>query len=157
MVFPASHLFNNMICSFIPSRWCLHQAYYLESWLTGTVFKILDARQSEIHVQFIRNASFTLCKSTRKLFRTLKRFQTLLWAESRGNCQQMPRKIFVKVQWEFLTAGRPVFWKPHPWVKIPNNMLNASAENLSTTIRNLYLEALGISEQTLNTLVRFRW
>ena len=30
-------------------------------------------------------------------------------------------------------------------------MLNASAENLSTTIRNLYLESLGISEQTLNT------
>ena len=30
-------------------------------------------------------------------------------------------------------------------------MLNASAENLSTTTRNLYLESLGISEQTLNT------
>ena len=35
-------------------------------------------------------------------------------------------------------------------------MLNASLENLSTTIRNLYLDLLGISEQTLNTLVRFR-
>ena len=35
-----------------------------------------------------RNTSFTLCKNTRKLFRTLKRFQTLLcllWAETRGN------------------------------------------------------------------------
>ena len=37
-----------------------------------------------------------------------------------------------------------------------SKLLNASAENLSTTIRNLYLESLGISEQTLNTLVRFR-
>ena len=35
------------------------------------------------------------------------------------------------------------------------SMFDASAENLSTTIRNLYLESLGISEQTLNTLVRF--
>ena len=33
---------------------------------------------------------------------------------------------------------------------------HASSENLSTTIRNLYLESLAISEQTLNTLVRFR-
>ena len=29
------------------------------------VFKTLDARQSEIHVQFTRNTSFTLCKNTR--------------------------------------------------------------------------------------------
>ena len=36
-------------------------------------------------------------------------------------------------------------------------MFNASAENLSTTIRNLYLESLNICEQTLYTLVRFRW
>ena len=36
-------------------------------------------------------------------------------------------------------------------------MLNASSENLSTTTRNLYLESLSISEQTLNTLVRFCW
>ena len=35
-------------------------------------------------------------------------------------------------------------------------MLNASSENLSTTIRNLYLESLGISKQSLNTLLRFR-
>ena len=69
----------------------------------------------------------------------------------------MPKKIFVKVQWEFPTAGHLVFWKPYPWVKILKNMLDASAENLSTTTRNLYLESLGISEQTLNTLVRFQW
>ena len=49
------------------------------------VFKILDARQSEIHIQFTRNISFTLCKNFRKLFRKLKRFQILLWAWSRGN------------------------------------------------------------------------
>ena len=36
------------------------------------------------------------------------------------------------------------------------SMFDASAENLSTTIRNLYLESLGISEQTINSLVRFR-
>ena len=47
----------------------------------------------------------------------------------------MLRKIFVKVQWEFPTAGHLVFWKPYPWVKILKNMLDASAENLSTTIR----------------------
>ena len=35
-------------------------------------------------------------------------------------------------------------------------MLNASSENLSTTIRNLYLESLGLSKQSLNTLLRFR-
>ena len=36
------------------------------------------------------------------------------------------------------------------------SMLNASAENFSTAIQNLYLELLGVSEQTLNyTLVRF--
>ena len=68
----------------------------------------------------------------------------------------MPRKIFVKVQWEFPTAGHLVFWKPYPWVKILKNMLDASAENLSTTTRNLYLESLGISKQSLNTLLRFR-
>ena len=45
----------------------LHSAYSLESWPTGTVFKILDAWQ------------------IRKLFRKLKRFQILLWAWSRGN------------------------------------------------------------------------
>ena len=63
----------------------LHQAYSLESWLTGTVFKILDARQSEIHHQFTRNISLNLCKNIRKLFKRLKRFQILLWAWSRGN------------------------------------------------------------------------
>ena len=47
----------------------------------------------------------------------------------------MPKKIFVKVHWEFPTAGHLVFWKPYPWVKILKNMLDASAENLSTTIR----------------------
>ena len=40
----------------------------------GTVFKILDARQSEIHIQFTRNISLNLCKNIRKLFRKLKRF-----------------------------------------------------------------------------------
>ena len=39
---------------------------------------------------------------------------------------------------------------------LKNMLFNAGAENLSTTIRNLYLELLGISEQSLNTLVRFR-
>ena len=55
-----------------------------------------------------------------------------------------------------------------------DSMLNASSENLSTTMSILHrasalryglpceqeatlLESLGISEQTLNTLVRFRW
>ena len=41
----------------------------------------------------------------------------------------MPRKIFVKVQWEFPTAGRLVFWKPCPWVKIPKKMLCASTKH----------------------------
>ena len=41
----------------------------------------------------------------------------------------MPRKIFVKVQWEFPTAGHLVFWKPCPWVKIPKKMLCASTKN----------------------------
>ena len=63
----------------------LHQAYSLESWLTGTVFKILDARQSEIHHQFTRNISLNFCKNIRNLFKRLKRFQILLWAWSRGN------------------------------------------------------------------------
>ena len=39
---------------------------------------------------------------------------------------------------EFPTAGHQVFWKPYPWFKILKNMLNASSENLSTTIRNLF-------------------
>ena len=64
-------------------------------------------------------------------------------------------RYFVKIVREFPTAGHLVFWKPYPWVKI--HMLNASAENLSTTTRNLYLESLGISEQTLNTLVKLWW
>ena len=50
-----------------------------------------------------RNTSFTLCKNTRKLFRTLKRFQTLLcllWAETRGNRRawaksEIKTKIFI--------------------------------------------------------------
>ena len=68
----------------------------------------------------------------------------------------MLRKIFLKLKWEFPTARHLVFWKAYPWVKILKNMLNASSENLSTTIRNLYLESLGISKQSLNTLLRFR-
>ena len=63
----------------------LHWEYSLESWLTGTVFKILDARQSQIHVQFTRNISLNLCKNIRKLFRKLEQFQILLWAWRRGN------------------------------------------------------------------------
>ena len=55
----------------------LHQTYSLESWLTGTVFKILHARQSEIHVQFVGNILFNLCKNIRRLFRKLKQIQTL--------------------------------------------------------------------------------
>ena len=66
---------------------CLHWEYSLESWLTGTVFKILDARQSQIHVQFTRNISLNLCKNIRKLFRKLEQFQILLWAWRRGNCR----------------------------------------------------------------------
>ena len=38
-----------------------------------------------------------------------------------------------------------------------SKMQNASLENMFTPIRNLYLESLGISEQSLNTLVRFHW
>ena len=68
----------------------------------------------------------------------------------------MARKIFVKVQWEFSTAGHLVFWKPYlSRVKILKNYAYTSSENLSTTIRNLYLESLGISKQSLNTLLRF--
>jgi len=46
----------------------------------------------------------------------------------------MPRKIFVKVHWEFPTAGHLVFWKPCPWVKIPKKMLCASTKNSCTNI-----------------------
>ena len=45
----------------------------------------------------------------------------------------MPRKIFVKVHWEFPTAGHLVFWKPCPWVKIPKKMLCASTKNSCTS------------------------
>ena len=45
----------------------------------------------------------------------------------------MPRKIFLKVQWEFPTAGHLVFWKPCPWVKIPKKMLCASTKNSCTS------------------------
>ena len=63
-----------------------------------------------------------------------------------------------RVNWWWISDCRASsIWKPYPWVKILKNMLNASLENLSTTIRNLYLESLGISEQTLNTLVGFCW
>ena len=44
-----------------------------------------DVRQWEIHIQFVRTILFNLCKNIRELFRKLKRFQTLLWARSRGN------------------------------------------------------------------------
>ena len=68
------------------------------------------------------------------------------------------KEIF-RVNWTWISDCRAFsIWKPYPWVKMLKNMLfNAGAENLSTTIRNLYLELLGISEQSLNTLVRFRW
>ena len=46
----------------------------------------------------------------------------------------MPRRIFVKVHWEFPSAGHLVFWKPCPWVKIPKKMLCASAKNSCTKI-----------------------
>ena len=72
-------------------------------------------------------------------------------------CPYFKPKAVFEIGGEFPTAGHLVFWKPYPWVKILKNMLDASAENLSTTTRNLYLESLGISEQTLSTLVRFRW
>ena len=41
----------------------------------------------------------------------------------------MLKKIFVKVQWEFPTAGHLVFWKSCLWVKIPKKMLSASTKN----------------------------
>ena len=157
------------------------------------VFKILDARQSEIHVQFTRNISFTLCKNFRKLFRKLKRFQILLWAWSRGNrrafltyfcrspchrrivkslafasrnCSVTPeveghssaestnftlfvthrnvsRGYLLRLQTLYnfthklsrLSRCRERFSWKYRWVKILKNMLNASSENLSTTIR----------------------
>ena len=46
----------------------------------------------------------------------------------------MPRKIFVKVQWEFPTAGHLVFWMSCSWVKIPKKMLCASTKNSCTKI-----------------------
>ena len=73
----------------------LHQAYSLGSWLTGTVFKILDARQSATHHQFTRNISLNLCKNIRKLFRKLKRFQTLLWAWSRGYFEKIGQNFWL--------------------------------------------------------------
>ena len=43
------------------------------------------------------------------------------------------KRYFLQIGREFPTALNLVFWKPSPWVKTLKNMLNASAENLSTT------------------------
>ena len=48
----------------------------IESRLTGTVFKILDTRQSEILIEFSRNIPFNSPKNSRSLLRNLQRFQT---------------------------------------------------------------------------------
>ena len=56
-------------------------------------------------------------------------------------------EILFRANWTWISdrLRHLVFWKPYLWVKILKNMQNASLENLSTTIRNLYLEALGIN------------
>ena len=54
----------------------------IESRLTGTVFKILDTRQSEILIEFSRNILFNSPKNSRSLLRNLQRFQTLSWLQS---------------------------------------------------------------------------
>ena len=59
----------------------------IESRLTGTVFKILDTRQSEILIEFSRNIPFNSPKNSRSLLRNLQRFQTLSWLQSWRNCR----------------------------------------------------------------------
>ena len=85
------------LCSEIPSdsKWCFRFVMYefsglgrtIESRLTGTVFKILDTRQSEILIEFSRNIPFNSPKNSRSLLRNLQRFQTLSWLQSWRNCR----------------------------------------------------------------------
>ena len=90
-------------------------------------------------------------------------------AKYRENCQKYFQILVGKTYFRNILAIRPVlftpnvqighlvFWKPKTWVKNLKNMLASSEIDLSTTIWNRYLESLGISEETLNTLVRLRW
>ena len=64
----------------------------------------------------------------------------------------MPRKIFVKVQWEFPTAGHLVFWKPCPWVKIPKKMLCASTNSCTKILKPSFENRLGFIPTNIKCL-----
>ena len=51
---------------------CLHKAFSLESSLTGTTFKILDARQSEILTVLSRKSFSASAESTRFVCKIIK-------------------------------------------------------------------------------------
>ena len=64
----------------------------------------------------------------------------------------MPRKIFVKVQWEFPTTGHLVFWKPCPWVKIPKKMLCASTNSCTKILKPSFENRLGFMPTNIKCL-----
>ena len=51
-----------------------------ESRLTGSVFKILDTRQSEIFIESRRSISFNSSQDSQSLFTILKRFSNVMLA-----------------------------------------------------------------------------
>ena len=140
---------------------CLGKVWTILLWITWELVNHFTLSVSELEyfwsvktMKISLYARLDCCPyfKTKAVFEIAWVFETTFWCFYINSM-----RYFVKIVREFLTAGHLVFWKPYPWVKIIKNMLNASAENLSTMTRNLYLESLGISEQTLNTLVRFRW
>ena len=65
--------FINLPFKFLENTLCL------DTRQPGSVFKMLDTRQSEILFEFSRNILFNSYENSRYLFRNLKRFQILFW------------------------------------------------------------------------------
>ena len=141
---------------------CLGKVWTICLWITRELINHVTLSVSELEYFWsVETMKISLYAQARRL--PLLQVQSSVW-----NCLSFLNNFLM-----FLHKFNEIFRVNCTWIsdcracsilktvpvslKILKNMLNASAENLSTTTRNLYLESLSISEQTLNTLARFRW
>ena len=126
----------------------------IESRLTGTVFKILDTRQSEILIKFSRNIPFNSPKNSRSLLRNLQRFQTKRFLNKDRLFLGELNGIFRENSMRISDCRVSSILKTVPVSR--DSIVCPSPENSYSTKRKHHLESLGISEQRSNTLERFQ-
>ena len=126
----------------------------IESRLTGTVFKILDTRQSEILIEFSRNIPFNSPKNSRSLLRNLQRFQTKRFLNKDRLFLGELNGIFRENSMRISDCRVSSILKTMPVSR--DSIVCPSPENSYITKRKHHLESLGISEQRSNTLERFQ-